>query len=155
VLIVQVADGLFEPRDVEVGERSSDWVEVKFGAKEGEKIVVAANFLIDAESNLRAALGGMGAGKGVAHAARGTLDGIGGGGQVTISHEPVPDLKWPAMTMDFILANPAVASGVKAGAAIDFEFVERKPGEWVITAMRPAGPARPTNAPSPAQHKGH
>ena len=155
VLIVQVADGLFEPRDVEVGERSSDWVEVKFGAKEGEKVVVAANFLIDAESNLRAALGGMGAGKGVAHAARGTLDGIGGGGQVTISHEPVPDLKWPAMTMDFILANPAVASGLKAGAAIDFEFVERKPGEWVITAMRPAGPARPTNAPSPAQHKGH
>jgi hypothetical protein len=57
-----------------------------------------------------------------------------------------------------------VASGVKAGTAIDFEFVERKPGEWVITAMRPAGPARPatkpapappTNAPSPAQHKGH
>lgn len=155
VLIVQVADGLFEPRDVEVGERSSDWVEVKFGAKEGEKVVVAANFLIDAESNLRAALGGMGAGKGVAHAARGTLDGIGGGGQVTISHEPVPDLKWPAMTMDFILANPAVASGVKAGAAIDFEFVERKPGEWVITAMRPAGPAPATNAPSPAPHKGH
>ena len=145
VVIVQVAEGLYEPRDVEVGERSSDWVEVKFGIKEGEQVVVAANFLIDAESNLRTALGGMGAGKGMTHATRGTLDSLDANGQVTITHEPVPGLKWPGMTMDFVLANPALASGLKPGAAIDFEFVERKPGEWVVTAMRPATPA----------HKGH
>ena len=155
VLIVQVADGLFEPRDVEVGERTSDWVEVRFGAKEGEKVVVSANFLIDAESNLRAALGGMGAGKGVAHAAHGKLEALSGGGQATISHEPVPDLKWPAMTMDFVLANPAVAASVKPGTRIDFEFLERKPGEWVITSMRPASASAPTNAPPSPAHQGH
>lgn len=49
-------DGLFEPRDVKLGTRADGWVEVKAGLSEGERIVVRGNFLIDAESNLRAAL---------------------------------------------------------------------------------------------------
>jgi Cu(I)/Ag(I) efflux system membrane fusion protein len=49
--------GRFEPREVKLGVRSGDYVEVLEGVKEGEPVVVAANFLIDAESNLKAALG--------------------------------------------------------------------------------------------------
>ena len=39
------------------------------------------------------------------------------------------------MTMEFALANPALAAQFKPGARIQFEFVERKPGEWVITHL--------------------
>ena len=39
------------------------------------------------------------------------------------------------MTMDFILANPSLVDKAKVGSAIDIEFVERKPGEWVITKL--------------------
>jgi Cu(I)/Ag(I) efflux system membrane fusion protein len=153
VVIVQLGEGRFEPRDVEVGARSEDWIEVKSGVKEGEPVVVAANFLIDAESNLRAALGGMnGAQKtggdaktAVTHRADGTLDAIDAkAGTATITHQPVASLKWPAMTMDFALANSSLVSGVKPGTAISFEFVERKPGEWVITSVKATDP-----------HKGH
>jgi Cu(I)/Ag(I) efflux system membrane fusion protein len=39
-----------------LGQRGADLVEIREGLKAGEKIVVTANFLIDAESNLKAAL---------------------------------------------------------------------------------------------------
>jgi membrane fusion protein, copper/silver efflux system len=55
----EVSDGRYEPREVTLGERSGDQVVVREGVGEGEKVVVAANFLIDAESNLGAALHGM------------------------------------------------------------------------------------------------
>jgi len=60
IVLVQVAEGRFEPREVELGGRGDVFVEVVAGVREGEKVVVAANFLIDAESNLRAAVGALG-----------------------------------------------------------------------------------------------
>lgn len=60
VALVEVADGRFEPREVKLGMRSDDYVEVLSGLVEGEKVVTSANFLIDAESNLKAALAGFG-----------------------------------------------------------------------------------------------
>jgi membrane fusion protein, copper/silver efflux system len=59
VVIVERGEGLFEPRPVKLGLRGSGLVEIREGLKAGEKVVVAANFLIDAESNLRAALRGF------------------------------------------------------------------------------------------------
>ena len=43
-----------------LGTQAGDWIEVIDGVKAGEKVVTSANFLIDAESNLRAALQGFG-----------------------------------------------------------------------------------------------
>lgn len=57
VVLVQLAEGLFEPREIKVGLRSDTYTEVLEGLSEGENVVVRANFLIDAESNLKAALG--------------------------------------------------------------------------------------------------
>jgi RND family efflux transporter MFP subunit len=56
VVLVQVGEGRFEPRSVKLGAEGDDHVQVREGVAEGEKVVVSANFLIDAESNLRAAL---------------------------------------------------------------------------------------------------
>jgi Cu(I)/Ag(I) efflux system membrane fusion protein len=59
VVLVQRAEGRFEPRTVKLGSRSENYVEVREGVVEGEQVVTSANFLIDAESNLKAALNGM------------------------------------------------------------------------------------------------
>jgi len=141
-VLVQKAEGRFEPREVKLGARGDDYVEVKEGVKEGEPVVVAANFLIDSESNLKAALGGMqdapkpSVSNSVSHQAVGTLDAVDAkAGTVTVTHEPVASLKWPAMTMEFVPANPSLVANVKPGSAIAFEFVERKPGEWVIIRL--------------------
>ena len=62
IVLVQLMQGRFEPREVKLGSRSDSYVEVLAGVREGEQVVVAANFLIDAESNLKAVIGGMGQG---------------------------------------------------------------------------------------------
>ena len=60
IVLVQVGEGRFEPREVELGARGERYVEIVKGVRDGEQVVVAANFLIDAESNLKAAIGGLG-----------------------------------------------------------------------------------------------
>ena len=57
VAIVARADGAFEPREVELGIRSGELQEVTGGLAMGERVVVSSQFLIDSESNLRAAIG--------------------------------------------------------------------------------------------------
>jgi Cu(I)/Ag(I) efflux system membrane fusion protein len=55
-VLVDRGEGRFEPREVKLGAQADGFTEIRSGLKAGEPVVVAANFLIDAESNLRAAL---------------------------------------------------------------------------------------------------
>ncbi len=164
VVLVRLTEGRFDPRAVTLGSRSDDYVEVLSGIADGEQVVTSANFLLDSESNLKAALGGMSAiapaavvgrdlsrqvglkpdlqDKAVGHQAHGTLNAINDDGTVSITHQAIPSLKWPGMTMDFALTNSSLVAGIKPGSAISFELVERTPGEFVITKLQ-------------AQHGGH
>jgi Cu(I)/Ag(I) efflux system membrane fusion protein len=56
VVLIAKGEGRFEPRPVKVGVRGDGYVEVLEGVSKGEEVVTSATFLIDAESNLRAAL---------------------------------------------------------------------------------------------------
>jgi membrane fusion protein, copper/silver efflux system len=58
-VFVDKGAGRYEPRQVRIGHRGGGYVEVRQGLTEGEPVVIAANFLIDAESNLNAALNGF------------------------------------------------------------------------------------------------
>jgi membrane fusion protein, copper/silver efflux system len=62
VVFVVKADGTFEPREVSVGTKTEQVYEVRSGLAAGEKVVTQANFLVDSESRLKAALAGMGHG---------------------------------------------------------------------------------------------
>ena len=157
IALVQQGEGRFEPREVKLGARSDTAVEIVEGVKDGEQVVVAANFLIDAESNLKAAISGFKAPDAnsngekpatVGHHASGRIDDYDTkAGTVSIEHGPIESLKWPGMTMEFKIANEALLNGLKPGARIEFEFVERGEGEWVITAIKRVG--------SGSEHAGH
>jgi Cu(I)/Ag(I) efflux system membrane fusion protein len=58
-VLVDKGQGRFEPREVKLGRRGDGYVEIRDGLAEGDAIVTSANFLIDAESNLKAALKGF------------------------------------------------------------------------------------------------
>lgn len=60
MVLVQRGEGLFEPRAVKLGMRADGYTAILAGLSPGEEVVVRANFLIDAESNLKAALGSFG-----------------------------------------------------------------------------------------------
>ena len=174
IVLIQLKEGRFEPREVKLGARSDNYIEVVGGVKEGEQVVVAANFLIDAESNLKAAVGGFGHSepeavtasgeknapsqpgtKGASNQAEGAVEEVdANSGVVTLSHGPVASLKWPAMTMEFKVANESLLKTLKPGARVVVEFVERQQGEWVITAAKPVGAT--LGKPTPADtHAGH
>jgi Cu(I)/Ag(I) efflux system membrane fusion protein len=141
VVLVDRGEGRFEPRDVKLGARGDQYTAVTEGVREGERVVTSAAFLLDSEANLKAALGALTGGTDTAkvtHSAVGTLDDVDARtGTLLITHEPVESLKWPRMTMEFVPANESLAKQLKPGAAIRFDFVERKPGEWVVTKMEP------------------
>lgn len=59
VVFVDKGEGRFEPRDVALGARGDERTEIRKGIEVGEKIVISANFLLDAESNLNAALSAL------------------------------------------------------------------------------------------------
>lgn len=58
-VLIDKGEGRFEPRSVKLGRRGDGYVEVREGLSIGEAVVTSANFLIDAESNLKAALKGF------------------------------------------------------------------------------------------------
>jgi Cu(I)/Ag(I) efflux system membrane fusion protein len=59
-VLIDKGEGRFEPREVKLGRSGGGFVEITKGVSEGEAVVTSANFLIDAESNLRAALKSFG-----------------------------------------------------------------------------------------------
>jgi Cu(I)/Ag(I) efflux system membrane fusion protein len=167
IVLVQRGEGTFEPRQVKLGMYGDGYVEVLEGLTTGETVVTSANFLIDAESNLRAALGSFGspgqtappaaaAVSGEVHRADGTLRAIDpNSGRVTIEHGAIPTLKWPAMTMDFQVQDKTVLKGMKPGERIEFALVPGKPGEFVVSRMSPAGRAGAAPPPAGQDLKGH
>ncbi|MBI1731481.1 MAG: efflux RND transporter periplasmic adaptor subunit, partial [Gammaproteobacteria bacterium] len=60
IVLIERGEGLFEPREVKLGARADGYFEVLDGLREEDQVVVSANFLIDADSNLKAALGSFG-----------------------------------------------------------------------------------------------
>lgn len=59
-VFVALQDGYFQPRIVKLGDKLDDKVVIVNGLKAGERVVTSANFLVDSESQLKMAVGGMG-----------------------------------------------------------------------------------------------
>jgi Cu(I)/Ag(I) efflux system membrane fusion protein len=85
-VLIELGGGVFEPREITLGLRGDGYVEVLKGIEEGERVVVNGNFLIDAESNFKAALGALGG-----HAGHG-----GGDTSSEDAMEPAPRPREPA-----------------------------------------------------------
>ncbi|MCW5600402.1 efflux RND transporter periplasmic adaptor subunit [Nitrosomonas sp.] len=159
LVLVDVGKGRFEPRTVKLGMRADGYVEVLGGLETGETVVVKANFLIDAESNLQAALSGFGHSSHPAttedkhpteddtvseavsshrHQGKGSIEAIDfAHATVTLAHGPITSLNWPAMLMDFRLSDPSWLRSLKPGQQIVFEITEESAGEYVITHIHP------------------
>jgi Cu(I)/Ag(I) efflux system membrane fusion protein len=137
VAIVRRADGNFEPREVQLGADLGDSVEVAQGLREGEQVVASGQFLIDSEARLKSVLGALAAATPAAppasaasvasspaaavHVGEGKVESV-EPDSITISHGPVPSLKWPAMTMGFGKPDPQAFADVKPGDTVRFSF---------------------------------
>ncbi len=59
-------------------------------------------------------------------------------GALTIKHEPIAALKWPAMTMTFKVENADLLAGVSVGEKVDFELTSDN-GKPIVTKLAPRG----------------
>lgn len=146
VAIVRTADSRFEPRDVKLGVDLGDALEVVQGLSEGDEVVASGQFLVDSEARLRSVLGSMAAASapmaaatGV-HTAEGKVEAVEPDG-ITISHGPVPALKWPEMTMGFGKPDPKAFADIRPGDTVRFEFRPGGPlGYELLSVQRTGGP---------------
>lgn len=143
IVLKMLSGGQFQSQIVRLGMRDYEQVEILDGVQRGDQVVTSANFLIDAESNLKAALSDLTAQKSapklessitpIRYRTEGLLDNVDiATTTVTISHNPIPELKWPAMTMDFNLNSIDMVKNIPVGSRIRFEFESPQPGQFII-----------------------
>lgn len=58
-------------------------------------------------------------------------------GKVTLKHEAIAELKWPAMTMFFAVADKAQLNALDVGARVEFQFTKANGGAPLITQIKP------------------
>jgi len=158
-VILALGEGQFRPAEVRTGMESGGKVEVLAGLNEGESIVVESQFLIDSEASLDSGLLRLappsksdGAPMMTSDASMDGMDmsegekPVGAEGRiaevdmaaksVTIDHEPVPEIGWPAMTMAFKAPSGMDMAGIKEGEAVRFAFRET-PNGYVLASIEP------------------
>ena len=148
VVIVRKDDGAFEPRDVKLGVDLGEQLEVMAGLAEGDQVVASGQFLVDSEARLRSVLGSLSAAQAASapaavttpstFSAEGKVESV-AADSITLSHGPVPALKWPSMTMDFGKADPKAFADVKPGDTVRFEFRKGGPVGYELTTMQRTG----------------
>lgn len=155
------APGRYRPVEVALGAEIDGQVAVLEGLAAGQQVVASGQFLIDSEASLQGlttraqsaahaapvAAAAAASGASAPQATPGEFSTRGrvvelAASSITLEHEPVPALKWPAMTMPFQLSQPHLAAGVKVGEAVRFRF--RQHGdEHIVTAIERDGAAAP------------
>ncbi|KRB79518.1 efflux RND transporter periplasmic adaptor subunit [Noviherbaspirillum sp. Root189] len=151
VVLVAAENNSIQPVVVTTGRDMGDNTEVLSGLTEGQKVVASGQFLIDSEARLKSVLpkyAGQEQSQASARPSQGSAGkaykGVGkvekvSQESITFSHKPIPELKWPAMTMDFSKPRPDAFGDIKVGQDAEFSFKEGSDGSYVLESVTPAG----------------
>jgi Cu(I)/Ag(I) efflux system membrane fusion protein len=152
VVLVAGENNFMQPVEVQAGRDFGDSTEILSGLTEGQKVVASGQFLIDSEASLKSVLPrfanpttpqGQASTQPAQVNAGPVYRGIGKVEKVspeslTLSHKPIPELKWPAMTMDFNKPVAGAFGDIKVGQDVEFAFKENKDG-YLLENVTPAG----------------
>ena len=139
-VIIALGEGRFEARPVETGIESNDQIEIRAGLKEGERVVTSAQFMLDSESSVRASLQRLTAPPKPELWAVGVINTVDPESRtVNLTHEPIQELNWPTMTMDFPTAKNFKLEQLTPGGKVRFRIHQGEDGRYEIDALEPAG----------------
>ena len=155
VVVVAEGEGKFRPVDVEVGAEMDGKTEIRKGLKPGDTVVVSGQFLVDSEASLKGTLARLQETPGATpehsstgrtannlHRGLGKVNAINAKtGEVNLSHDPMPSIKWPAMTMGFRVEDDKTLATLKKGDVVEFEMRGEpdQDGNYVIVRIAPKG----------------
>ncbi|MFZ1829659.1 MAG: efflux RND transporter periplasmic adaptor subunit [Candidatus Competibacteraceae bacterium] len=135
-VIVALGAGRFVARPVAVGIESGDRVEIRSGLAQGEQVVTSAQFLLDSESSLRASLQRLTAPPKPEIWTEAVINTVKADSRMlNVTHEPIPELNWPTMTMDFPVAKGVKLEGLKPDRKMRFRISEGEDGRYQIDAV--------------------
>ena len=145
-VILALGEGRFNGQPIRTGMESGGLVEVLSGLKAGDKVVTSAQFLIDSQASLKGSLDRMAdiqPEKTDKTAAIETIESqgilretMGDERKVKVSHKPIAALKWPAMTMDFPLAEGVSLPDWPADTKIHFSLRRLDEFQFEIIQIR-------------------
>ena len=139
-------NGAFFPAEVQTGRETGEWSQIVAGLQPGEEVVASGQFLIDSEASLSGVVSRLNrsAAQQPATARSASASGVVRSlnpqrGQVTIAHGPIQAMGWPAMTMTFVLRNPAMFRGLRQGDRVNFSVIPNpQEGNYVLERLEKA-----------------
>jgi Cu(I)/Ag(I) efflux system membrane fusion protein len=142
VVMLALGEGKFRAVEVEPGLEAGGQTEIRRGLEAGQKVVLSGQFLLDSEASLKTTATHMEEAQPAASApatrytSEANIESI-DKDAITLSHAPIPALKWGAMTMEFGLPANGLPAGLKPGQSVTFDFVMSKGGLPEITRIEP------------------
>lgn len=142
--------GQFKPVDVQIGAERDGQLVIRQGLVAGQKVVASGQFLLDSEASMRGivtqpsqpaesmAVPATPMDKGAVFETSGVIEEL-DASNIKLRHDPVPALKWPAMTMGFKRAKDLQSSGFKVGDTVQFQF-KATGEEYEVVTLKGAKP---------------
>jgi membrane fusion protein, copper/silver efflux system len=151
-VVVAQRNGAFVPVEVQLGRTVGDRTEVRRGLNLNDVIVVSGQFLIDSEASLAGVLERLSRGQQPAAQlerretllqGRGVVTSVDAAGRrITLSHQAMPAINWPAMTMAFPVADASLLRGRRPGERVTFAFQRPRQGETPVIERLAPEPAQ-------------
>ena len=146
VVMLSEDNGKFRPVEVETGIESNGQTEIKRGLLVRQRVVVSSQFLIDSEASLKGVEARLNdvpkptvANMAPRHNGDAKIEAI-GDRTITLSHGPIPSLKWGAMTMEFKLPASGKPRNLEPGDKVNFEFYMDAEGLPQLTRISAQAP---------------
>ena len=133
-VILALGEGRFRPAKIITGIETGERIEVIVGLKEGEKVITSGQFLIDSEASLDASLLRMAVEPERDNIetpmsrtiAKGTINTVmAKDRKLNITHEPIPEIGWPTMSMDFKVTDNVALEKFKPGDNVYFSLIKK------------------------------
>ncbi|MBL4571540.1 MAG: efflux RND transporter periplasmic adaptor subunit [Gammaproteobacteria bacterium] len=164
-VIVALGEGRFRPQVVRTGIVSSGRIEILSGLSEEDIVVTSGQFLLDSEANGEQAFARLSEADAdsrsptmpmrdsdnqsatvaaisinadtaeITYSTIGVIRQIATGASITIAHEPVADLGWPAMTMAFQIPAQMNIGNLAVDDAVQFEFLATPQGSYQLVLI--------------------
>ncbi len=136
-VVLALGEGRFKSVEVSIGRVSNNHIEILSGLDENDEVVTSAQFLIDSESSKSSDFKRM--------TSQEEPDAVWMEGEVNkvmadhsmvnISHGPAEDWDWPAMTMDFAVAESVDIGALKEGQTLHFEVTKTSEGNYAVSGI--------------------
>lgn len=134
-LVLALGDGNFKSVAVTLGPQFGDKVAIQEGVEAGDSIVSSAQFLLDSESAIDSDFQRMTAVRPAQVWTQGEVESVDLANRtLMVSHQPIPEWQWPAMEMEFTVAEGVDISKLTEGQTLHLQVMQEG-DEYRITTI--------------------